>query len=113
VRALVVFNIYPYVFGRLNPAFRARTPHIFHHPRFSAALSRLKTGEMHYKPGQALAVDGISIFSHLNSAIQTYRLPAGALGPGRPANRQPEMAKNGKLHNSRFIFETTVRRRWK
>ncbi|CAL1164163.1 unnamed protein product [Cladocopium goreaui] len=41
--------------------------------RFSAALSRLKTGEMHYKPGQALAVDGISIFSHLNSAIQTYR----------------------------------------
>eukprot|EP00435_Cladocopium_sp_Y103_P057614 s616_g19.t3 len=41
--------------------------------RFSGALSRLKSGEMTYKPGEALELDQISIFSHVNSAIQIYR----------------------------------------
>lgn len=41
--------------------------------RFSAALARLKTGEMKYKPGTALTLDEISIFPKVNSAIQSYR----------------------------------------
>lgn len=41
--------------------------------RFSGTMQRLKTGEMAYRPGEGLTLDGISVFASVNSAIQTYR----------------------------------------
>jgi len=41
--------------------------------RFSGAMQRLKTGKIDYIPGEALSLDGISVFSHVNAAIQIFR----------------------------------------
>ena len=41
--------------------------------RFIGAMQRLKTGKIDYMPGEALSLDGISVFSHVNAAIQIFR----------------------------------------
>ena len=62
-----------YLVVYIPPSASIYSPHLPTSGRFSAALARLKTGEMKYKPGTALTLDEISIFPKVNSAIQSYR----------------------------------------
>ncbi|CAJ1416432.1 unnamed protein product [Effrenium voratum] len=41
--------------------------------RIGAAVERLRSENVEYQPGQALSVDGVSIFANVNGAIGSFR----------------------------------------